>query len=486
MVRGTKDLLPYPRSIENMQAPKKANSCNWSYRMQNVVRGVLLTMLLGCGAQAQTETGLFVSAEFQNRLYVPAPSSTLGATVLQTQSVALFSGNVGPPGSPNTPNDGSLWLIGSAIGQSAATAPTPGLTDCLGEGPYFSWLSQFFSAGSDAFPGQPSPLSGFHDDPDGDGRDNLWEYAMHGNPYVADAPLGIRLEALDVDGTNFMVASFYQRINDPNLNVGLEVSDDLIHWTAGPESLLLEAVESVDGEFTRVRYRDPAPLVGSTARFFKLEVAYQSDSPPVLSLRSPAPNAVVAQSAGIHFSGFAYDPDGCVLRVEFYADGVLIGSTAGGAFDFSWNPPALGQYTITARAVDNQGNIVLASARRVLADHDTDGDLIPDSLDPRPTIPNVPPNILLTTCRSTANFHSGGVVTIAVQTSDADGDLMFYQVLERGVILRSWQSPPEVNLTPAMAGVGEHLYAVQAKDAWGATAQRSCTAYVFRSPPRPQ
>ncbi|MCL4788521.1 MAG: hypothetical protein KJ070_17300, partial [Verrucomicrobia bacterium] len=81
------------------------------------VRICLFPLLLLAGLLAAHAQGLefFIGySENRNRLYDPAPPPN-GQTNL---SVAFFSGNVGPPGQPITPNDGTYYLTRSAIGQS--------------------------------------------------------------------------------------------------------------------------------------------------------------------------------------------------------------------------------------------------------------------------------------------------------------------------------------------------------------------------------
>jgi hypothetical protein len=43
------------------------------------------------------------------------------------------------------------------------------------------------------------------------------------------------------------------------------------------------------------------------------------------------------------------------VRVDFYANGVLVGSATGSPYSFVWNQPQLGNYNLTAQMVDNTG-----------------------------------------------------------------------------------------------------------------------------------
>src|SRR5262249_24639028 len=72
---------------------------------------------------------------------------------------------------------------------------------------------------------------------------------------------------------------------------------------------------------------------------------------------APANNAKFAPPAIIELKAGATAPEDndTVARVDFFANGVLIGSDATKAFTFTWNDPAPGSYTLTAVATDGQG-----------------------------------------------------------------------------------------------------------------------------------
>ena len=58
---------------------------------------------------------------FQNRPYHPAPNPVPGVVgSLQPRGIAIFGGNVGPPGRPGTPNNGTYYLFQSGFGEPTA------------------------------------------------------------------------------------------------------------------------------------------------------------------------------------------------------------------------------------------------------------------------------------------------------------------------------------------------------------------------------
>ena len=78
----------------------------------------LAVLLAPMSLQADTAGLLFSISNDWNRIYVPAPQSIPGVSDYQAKSVTFFSGNVGSSGNPNTPNDGSIFLVRSAFGHA--------------------------------------------------------------------------------------------------------------------------------------------------------------------------------------------------------------------------------------------------------------------------------------------------------------------------------------------------------------------------------
>ena len=77
------------------------------------------------------------------------------------------------------------------------------------------------------------------------------------------------------------------------------------------------------------------------------------DVPPTVALTGPAEGATFTAPAAISFTADAADSDGTVKRVDFYANGTLVGSDATSPYQFAWTATTAGNYTLTAVAVDN-------------------------------------------------------------------------------------------------------------------------------------
>ncbi len=98
--------------------------------------------------------------------------------------------------------------------------------------------------------------------------------------------------------------------------------------------------------------------LAATARFSRMTVTSQdagaANQPPSIAITSPS--ALAQLPAGpVPVSVAASDPDGTVVRVDFYAGDQLVGSSSTAPFAFTWSAATAGTYTLRASAIDDDG-----------------------------------------------------------------------------------------------------------------------------------
>jgi Bacterial Ig domain len=74
-----------------------------------------------------------------------------------------------------------------------------------------------------------------------------------------------------------------------------------------------------------------------------------------VSLTSPANGARFTSPAKVSLAATAADPDGTVIRVEFFNGSTRLSEDTTAPYTAQWNTGAAGTYTLTARATDNAG-----------------------------------------------------------------------------------------------------------------------------------
>lgn len=77
------------------------------------------------------------------------------------------------------------------------------------------------------------------------------------------------------------------------------------------------------------------------------------NQPPTVALTSPATGSVFVASAPVSVTANAFDPDGAIAKVEFWANGTKIGEDNGSPFGVSWTNAVTGVFNLTAVAVDD-------------------------------------------------------------------------------------------------------------------------------------
>ena len=86
------------------------------------------------------------------------------------------------------------------------------------------------------------------------------------------------------------------------------------------------------------------------------------NSPPTVSLTSPAAGTVLTAPADIVLAAQAVDSDGSVASVDFFFGDTLITTRTAPPYGFTWTGVPAGTYALTARVTDNLGASVTSAA----------------------------------------------------------------------------------------------------------------------------
>jgi Big-like domain-containing protein/BACON domain-containing protein/all-beta uncharacterized protein len=105
----------------------------------------------------------------------------------------------------------------------------------------------------------------------------------------------------------------------------------------------------VSGSYT-VTATGAGNCVGITAA----PLTVNPNPPPSVALTAPAPGAAFTAPATVTLTAVASDPQG-ISRVEFYRQGVLIGTSTTAPFGVVWSSVGVGTYSLTAVAYDGYG-----------------------------------------------------------------------------------------------------------------------------------
>ncbi|MCX7934444.1 MAG: Ig-like domain-containing protein, partial [Planctomycetota bacterium] len=125
---------------------------------------------------------------------------------------------------------------------------------------------------------------------------------------------------------------------------------------------------------------------------------------PSVNITSPANGTVYFSAASITINADASDPDGTIVRVEFYVDNGYIGQDTTSSYSYIWTTLTRGPHVLTAKAIDNAGGETVSAPINI-------------------TINNVRPAVSITSPANNTAFYPppAASITITADASDVDG-----------------------------------------------------------------
>jgi len=98
-----------------------------------------------------------------------------------------------------------------------------------------------------------------------------------------------------------------------------------------------------------------------------------ANQPPVVGITSPGPDTSGAVNVATTIVASAADSDGTIESVEFFANGTRIGVATASPFQLVWVPGVAGTYSLTAKATDNGGKVMISDPVSMIVDLPTVG-----------------------------------------------------------------------------------------------------------------
>lgn len=172
----------------------------------------------------------------------------------------------------------------------------------------------------------------------------------NGAEFTSPASILFAASAADSDGT-VMWVEFY---SGGTLIASDSTAPYAFEWSAvlaGTYALRARAIDNVgavtDSAIATVTVSDPPNEL------------------PTVSLTSPADGSSYGEHSNIPLAATATDNDGTIARVEFYAGSTLIGSVTTPPYAMNWLDVPVGNYAVTARAVDDRGGATVSAVATV-------------------------------------------------------------------------------------------------------------------------
>jgi hypothetical protein len=216
---------------------------------------------------------------------------------------------------------------------------------------------------------------------------------------------------------------------------------------------------------TKIRVHITAALNGNS-RMMEVEawgIPSGVNTPPSVSLSSPAAGAVFSAPANISITADATDSDGTIQEVTFYANGSPIGSRTSSPYTFTWTNVAAGSYSLTAVATDNEGAT-------------TTSDPVSISV-----ASNAAPSVSISSPAGGATFTAPANVTVTAAASDSDGTIASVAFHANGTLIGTAATSP-YSVTWTSVAAGSYSLTATATDNLGATTTSAPVAITVGAP----
>jgi len=253
-----------------------------------------------------------------------------------------------------------------------------------------------------------------------------------GATYRAPASITVTATAVDSDGTVARV-DFY-------------ANQTLIgSASAAPYNITWSSVQAGNYAITAVATDN----LGGTKTSASVSISVTPNSPPVVSITSPASGAAFSSGAPIQVTASATDSDGTVTKVEFFQGATLIGRSTVAPYQFTWNNVPGGNYSLIAKATDNDGGVTWSS---------------PVSIS---VLTNIAPAVIVSSPSNNSTFFAPATILISANAIDSDGTVARVDFYQGSTLVGSSSASP-FSATWTNVQAGTYLLTAKAIDNVGA------------------
>jgi len=150
---------------------------------------------------------------------------------------------------------------------------------------------------------------------------------------------------------------------------------------------------------------------------------------PIISISSPSKSASFTSPASITINAIASDPDGSIIKVEFYQGTVKIGEKVTSPYSVTWKEVPEGTYSLTAVATDNKSSKTVSAAVSISV--------------AKPATPvNKSPTVSIASPTKGNSYTAPASITIDINASDPDGSITKVELFNGAVKLEERTSSP--------------------------------------------
>ena len=178
--------------------------------------------------------------------------------------------------------------------------------------------------------------------------------------------------------------------------------------------------------------------------FDQAVVTVTGNAAPLLVFTSPG-TATFNAPATVPFTVDAISPSRAIAKVEFLLGGTVLGSSTTPPYQYTWSSVPAGNYTMSARATDDNAVVSTASLPIVVNG------------------PNAPPVVALTSPANGTAFVAPANVPLSASATDPDGTISLVEFLQNGNVIGTTNLAPYA-MTWSNVPVGSYSMTARATD----------------------
>jgi hypothetical protein len=273
-----------------------------------------------------------------------------------------------------------------------------------------------------------------------------------GSNFTAPATINLEATASGGDGT-FSKVEFYNGTTKLGEDLAAPYTFNWTNVAAGTYSLTAKVFHNMGDN--------------ATSSAVTITVNEPINQPPTISLTAPVNGASLPAPATVTLTAVASDADGSITKVEFYNGASKIGEDITAPYQYEWSSVGAGNYSLTAKAIDNRGGISTSTAVSITI------------LNPVNQLPTVSLNTPIVTYGPT----NADPVTIFIQAtaSDADGFIAKVELYQNGMLVGVATTPP-YHFFAVIMNSGPYTFTARAYDNLGVSSEMSVSVLVQRAP----
>ena len=202
---------------------------------------------------------------------------------------------------------------------------------------------------------------------------------------------------------------------------------------------------------------------GNVTTSAPVHITVTNNKPPTVKLTSPVDGGTYITSKSIALGANASDVIGTIKMVQFYHGNNLIGTEVNAPYYRRWYNVPAGDYTITAKATDNNGAVTVSAPVHIHV------------------IVNQPPTVNITSPVNGASYAGPATFLISANANDVDGTVNTVEFYN-GTTLLHTERYSRYEWTWKDVAPGTYTITAKATDNWGAVTTSAPVNVTVTSP----